>query len=108
MASRDVPVVFAGHLRVFDVRASGGIRPFAFPHFEATVQVQLTVGLFSTTTGSTLWRASATRTEKVGELGLIGGMPFFSARDPDKAYGRLVDRLVEVVTRDLRPTWRKG
>ena len=76
-------------------------------HAEATVSAELSVELRSTRTGGTLWRASASRTEKVGELTIAGGVPEFSARDPNEAYGRLVDRLVRVVTWDLRSTWVK-
>jgi len=77
------------------------------PHLEATVSAELVVELLSTKTGGTLWRSSATAREKVGELALIGGEPHFSATDPNDAYGRLVDRLVNAVTYDLRPTWQK-
>ncbi len=49
-----------------------------------------------------MWRASAVASDKVGEVALVGGQPFVEARDPKAAYGHLMDRLVEVVTRDLR------
>jgi len=65
------------------------------------------VELRSTKTGGILWRSSASRTEKVGQLTLAGGVPEFSARDPDEAYGHLVNRLVYAVTWDLRSTWVK-
>lgn len=45
--------------------------------------------------------------DAVGGLAVVDGEPHFSARDPKEAYGRLVDRLVLAVTRDLRPTWRR-
>ena len=40
-------------------------------------------------------------------LSLIGGEPIFSAKDPNNAYGQLVNRLVYAVTYDLRSTWVK-
>jgi hypothetical protein len=101
---RGVPAVFAGHLVVSDVKPSGGLIGLRIPFVEATVSVELTVRLLSTESGGTLWRASAAATEKVGHIGLIGGEPTFSARDPKDAYGELIDRLVLTVTRDLRPT----
>jgi hypothetical protein len=103
--ARGVPVVFLGHLRVSNVKPSGGVFAFAMARVEATLSAELSVELRSTKTGGTLWRASATRTEKVGELTLVGGIPEFSARDPDDAYGHLVSRLVYAVTWDLRSTW---
>ena len=104
---RGVPAVFFGHLRVSDVKPSGGLIGLTLPHLEATVSAELVVELLSTKTGGTLWRSSAAAREKVGELALIGGEPHFSATDPNDAYGRLVDRLVNAVTYDLRPTWQK-
>ncbi|MGH7614151.1 MAG: hypothetical protein ACREMW_08955, partial [Gemmatimonadales bacterium] len=105
--ARGVPVVFLGHLKVSNVKPSGGLRGLAWAHLEATVTADLAVQLRSTKTGGTLWRSSAAATEKVGELSLVGGVPLFSARDPDDAYGQLVNRLVRAVTWDLRSTWVK-
>ena len=105
--ARDVPAVFTGHLKVSNVKPSGQVLGLNVPRLEATVSVELTVGLFNAQTGGTLWRASATATEKVGQLGLSGGQPYFSAKDPNAAYGQLVNRLVGIVTHDLRPTWEE-
>jgi len=104
---RAVPVVFLGHLKVSNVKPSGGLIGLSLPHLEATITAELSVELRSTKTGGTLWRSSAAATEKVGELALVGGQPEFSARDPNEAYGRLVNRLVYAVTYDLRSTWVK-
>ena len=103
--SRDVPAVFAGHLKVSNVKPSGRVLGLNLPSIEATVSVELTVGLFSTKTGGTLWRSSASATQKVGGLGLVGGQPYFSAKDPNVAYGQLVNFLVGEATRDLRSSW---
>ena len=105
--ARGVPVVFLGHLRVSNVKPSGGLVGLATGHVEGTVTAELSVELRSTKTGGILWRSSASRTEKVGQLTLAGGVPEFSARDPDEAYGHLVNRLVYAVTWDLRSTWVK-
>jgi hypothetical protein len=103
--ARGVPVVFLGHLKVSSVKPSSGLLGLTLAHVEATVSAELSVELRSTKTGGTLWRSSAARTEKVGELTLVGGVPEFSARNPDEAYGHLVNRLVYAVTWDLRSTW---
>ena len=54
-----------------------------------------------------MWSSRATASETVGELGLVGGDVYFSAENPDDAYGRLVDYLVYETTSDLRPRWVK-
>jgi len=105
--ARAVPVVFLGHLKVSNVKPSGGVLGVLGAHIEATVSAELSVQLRSTKSGGTLWRASSTATEKVGELVLAGGVPEFSARDPQEAYGHLIDRLVYSVTWDMRSTWVK-
>ena len=106
--SHDVPAVFAGHLKVSNAKPSGGVGTFGLPvHVEATVAVELTVGLYSTRTGGTIWRSGAAASEKVGQLSVSGGMPSFSAKDPEAAYGRLVDHLISVVTQDLYPTYER-
>jgi hypothetical protein len=98
-----VPAVFAGHLIVSNVKPSGALPPFGGPQLRATVSVELTVRLLSTATGGTLWTRSARATETVGEVGLVNGRPYFGAEDPNEAYGRLVELLVDDVTQDLRP-----
>jgi hypothetical protein len=101
-----LPAVFVGHLKVSNVRPSGGILGLSVPFVEATVSVQLSVKMLSTTSGGTMWRSSAAASEKVGGVAIVNGEPHFAAKNPNDAYGRLVNRLVYAVTRDLRPTWR--
>jgi hypothetical protein len=103
----DVPAVFVGHLTVSDVKPRGVIAGLSVPRMEASVTVDLSVRLLSTESGATIWSSRGRASETVGELGLAGGDLFFSAEDPNEAYGRLVDVLVYEVTRDLRPTWVK-
>jgi hypothetical protein len=106
-SSHDVPVVFAGHVKVSNVKPSGGLTSLVTPHVEAAVSVELAVALYSTRTGGTLWRSGAGASETVGHLSVVRGVPSFSATDPAAAYGRLVDRLVAVVSRDLYPTYER-
>jgi len=104
---RAIDAVFAGHLKVTNPQPGGGLAGLASPHLDAMVRLDLTVRLLSTRSGATLWRSSAWATDKVGQAGLVDGQLFFGAKDPKQAYGRMVNRLVELVTEDLRPTWRQ-
>jgi len=101
-----VPAVFVGHLKISKLTPSGGLLGLSLPRIEATVSADLTVALFATSSGGTLWRASGVSSQKIGGLGILGGEPYFSATDPNKAYARLVTGLVDYVTRDLRATWQ--
>jgi hypothetical protein len=97
--------VFFGHLIVSDVKPRGVLRGLDLPHLEANVTVEIRARLLATESGGTLWSNSARETETVGQVGLAGGVPYFSAEDPNEAYGRLVDDLVYGVTADFRPYW---
>lgn len=105
MDSTGCPVAFFGHLKISNVKPSGSLTAGLAPMMEATVTVELSVWLVNTRTGGVMWRRSSTRTEKVGGLSFAGGTPSFSARDPNDAYGRLVNQLVYNVTYDVRSTW---
>jgi hypothetical protein len=103
----DIGGVFAGHLKVTNPQPGGGIAALAIPHLEATIRVDLSVRLLSTHSGATLWRSSAWATQRVGHIALVGGQLDFTANDPKQAYGRLVSTLIDLVTQDVRPTWRR-
>jgi hypothetical protein len=104
---RDVGAVFAGHLKVTNPQAGGGIASLVTPHLEATVKVELSVWLLSARSGATLWRSSAWATQRVGHVALVDGQLDFAARDPKTAYGQLVNTLINLVTQDMRPTWQQ-
>jgi hypothetical protein len=104
---RDIGAVFAGHLKVTNPQAGGGIASLVTPHLEATIRVDLSVRLLSTRSGATLWRSSAWATQRVGHIALVGGQLDFTAKDPKEAYGRLVSTLINLVTQDVRPTWQQ-
>lgn len=100
-----VPVAFFGHLKISNVKPSGSLTAGLAPVMQATVTVELSVWLVNTRTRGVIWRRSSMSTEKVGGLSFIGGTPAFSAKDPNDAYGRLVNQLVYNVTYDVRSTW---
>ena len=103
--SSNCPVAFFGHLKISNVKPSGGLTAGLAPIVEATVTVELSVWLVNTRTGGVMWRRSSAQTEKVGGLSFIGGTPSFSARDPNDAYGHIINQLVYNVTYDVRSTW---
>ena len=107
-SSHDVPVVFAGHMKVSNVRASGGTcRRSASRTSKRRWRWTSASRCTRPARGGTIWRSGAAASEKVGGLAIVGGEPSFSATDPAAAYGRLVDRLLAVVTQDLYPTYER-
>jgi len=99
------PVAFFGHLKISNVKPHGGLTASLSPVVRATVTVELSVWLVNTRTGGILWRRSSASTEEVGGLSISGGMASFSAKDPNDAYGRLINQHVYDVTYDVRSTW---
>jgi hypothetical protein len=104
--TKEVPAVFVGHLKVSGVKPRARIGGAGNLNVRASVSAELTVRLVSTATGATVWRSSSAANGTVGHLA-ISGRPSIAMRDPNEAYGEVVNQLVAGVTRDLRPTWVK-
>jgi hypothetical protein len=104
---RGLSAVFAGHLKITNPTASGGLAGLVTPHLEATIRTDLSVRLLSAQSGGTMWRSSAWATQKVGGVSIVGGQLNFGARDPKTAYGPMVNTIVNIVTEDMWPRWVK-
>jgi hypothetical protein len=102
---KNVPAVFLGQLTVSNVKPSGRLSGTGRLDVRASVSGELTVRLLSTTTGGTVWRSSSSANGTVGNVAISQNLPAVVVRDPNQAYGEIVDQLVHDVTRDLRPTW---
>ena len=99
------PVAFFGHLKISNIKPQGRLTVGLSPSMKATVTVELSVWLVNTRTGGVMWRRSSSETESIGGFSFVGGTPSFSAKDPNDAYGRLINQLVYNVTYDVRSTW---
>jgi hypothetical protein len=104
---KNLAAVFVGQLEVSGAKPGGVVESVRNMQVGATVTGTLTVRLLSVKSGGTMWQSSSTATEKVGEFSLSRGTPSITARDPDDAYKAALARLVDEVTSDMRPTWRK-
>ena len=104
---KNVPAVFLGQLKMSGVKPSGVVSSISRLNVRASVSGELTVRLLSTTTGGTVWRSSSAANGTVGKVAISDNLPAVAVRDPNEAYGEVVDQLVREVTRDLRPTWVK-
>lgn len=71
---------------------------------QADVDAALTARLLETHSGATLWTNSVHGRQTVGHVSFVSnGDIHFGARDPESAYGQLVQWLVVRATRDFRP-----
>ena len=71
----------------------------------ADVDAALTTRLLETSRGATLWTRSTSSTRTVAQVGVGSGQVAFDARDPESAYGELVDALVNDITDDFRVSY---
>jgi hypothetical protein len=72
----------------------------------AQVDATLEVLMYETDSGAALWNRSGSATHSVGYVQMWGGKDFaFDARDPEAAYGGLVDELVAQVSRPFQVSW---
>jgi hypothetical protein len=106
--THEVATIFTGEVVVSDIRPavsiSADLRNIGAA---ADVDATLTVQMVETASGASIWSRSAEVTQRVGHVSLIGGDISFDADDPERAYGDLVDALLELVTREFRVTWER-
>jgi hypothetical protein len=102
-----VDAVFLGDVDVSDVRPNLDLHSvISSLNVSAEVDAALTARMLETARGTTVWTMSTRRTDKVAQVGMHrGGSIRFDAKDPEKAYGALVDALVHDITRDFRVTY---
>jgi hypothetical protein len=103
---KGVPAVFVGSLKLSKVKPRGHLDASGM-NVRAGVSAELTVRLISTSTGGTVWRSSSVADANVGRLNISDRLPSIAVRDKDEAFGEVVHHLIDIVTRDLRPTWVK-
>jgi hypothetical protein len=103
----DLATIFVGELEVSRIRPAVSISTdLRNLGAAADVDATLTVQMIETASGASLWSRSAKVTKRVGEVSLLDGDDFvFDADDPERAYGELVDALVQRVTEDFRVTY---
>ena len=106
---QNLKTILTGELVVSNIRPNIQITPgLGFLSISAEVDATLSVQMFETSTGASLWSSSASDTRTVGNISIFGGKNFaFDAKDPEKAYGNLINSLVTEVTRDFRVSWRR-
>lgn len=100
----DVDAVLAGRMELSGIKPGVSLARFLTSvRLGADVEGTLSIRLYETDHGATLWTASAHQKEPVAEARLLSGVPSnLEAAGPEKAYGRLVESLVHAATGDLR------
>lgn len=102
-----VQTLMVGRLEVSDIRPNVNvISSLKAGSLTALVDATLAVDMIETETGASIWSRSASVTTEVGHISVYGKKQFaFNAEDPDRAYGAMIDALVNQVTRDFHVGW---
>lgn len=102
-----VSTIFVGELLISNVRPDITITPgLGYMSFAAEVDAKLDVMMVEISSGASIWSSSSNATQQVGHVSIFGGEFFtFDAEDPDEAYGKLINNLVEKASKDFRATW---
>ena len=100
--------IVTGRLEVSNVRPALRISPnLSDISAAADVDAQLSVRMIEVASGASLWSRSAEASRRVGQVSILGGRFDFDADDPDRAYGELVNALVESTTAEFKVTWER-
>lgn len=101
-----VDAVIVGDLAVENVRPQIDVlNLIKTMSVSADVDAALTTRMLETTRGATVWTRSTRSTRKVAQVGVGAKQVTFEARDPQNAYGELVDALVSDITDDFRVSY---
>jgi len=102
-----IKTVFTGNVVVSDVKPSVEIgQKLTYFGVSADVDAILNAQMVETDTGASIWSRSARSAQRVGGVEFFDDKSFtFDADNPENAYGRLADNLVEDVTNDFQCHW---
>ena len=102
-----IKTVFTGDVVISDVKPNVAIgQKLTYFGVSADVDATLNVQMFETDTGASIWSRTARDVQRIGGVEIFGDKSFtFDADEPDNAYGRLADSLVDAVTHDFQSHW---
>jgi hypothetical protein len=102
-----IGAVITGKLEVEKVKPAVNITSLITSmSVSAYVEATLSAKLVETKAGATVWSNAAQGRENVASVSLMGGDTYFDAKDPEKAYGSLIKRLVRLMNDDFWAHWQ--
>ena len=102
-----IKTLFTGNVVVSDIKPNVSVgQRLTYFGVSADVDAILNTQMVETETGASLWSRSARAAQRIGGVEVFGDKSFtFDADDPENAYGRIADSLVEAVTHDFQCHW---
>jgi hypothetical protein len=104
-----VTAFFVGEVMVSEIKPEIDLSTLAgILQARASFTMDMSARLVVVDNGATIWTDSVVSKENVAYLSFHQGqIPYFGLQDQDKAYRRIIDRLVFKLTWDFRPTKRR-
>ncbi|MDD3803995.1 MAG: hypothetical protein PHW02_06410 [bacterium] len=101
-----VKTVIISEINISDVQPQVKFN-LEFPYISARAKIssEMTVRMYETELGATVWTGSSWAKDEVGNLSIFKDYVSFNAENPDEAYGDLVTALVDWATIDYRKTY---
>lgn len=98
--------IIVGEINISDIQPEVHIAPgFSFVGVRGVVEANLVARLIETESGATIWTGSAQDRQEIGHISFANGRFMFDAKDPERAYGPLVEDLVINSTHDFRKSF---
>ncbi|MCK5833383.1 hypothetical protein KAH81_06910 [bacterium] len=99
----DIRTLITGNIDFSEPSADiNGIPGLTSMGVEVNVSAILTVKMRDAETGATIWTSSSRAEREIADVGFTGNFFHFGSENPDKAYGKLTDKLLRNATRDFR------
>lgn len=101
-----VSSVMIADITISDVQPKVSLN-MQFPYLSATalIKSEMSVRLYDTQIGATVWTGSSWANREVGNLSIFKDYVSFNAENPDDSYGELVNSLIKWATLDFRKTY---
>lgn len=101
-----VKSVIIAEINISDVQPQVSFN-LGFPYLSASAKIssEMTVRMYETDLGATVWTGSSWAKDEVGSLSIFEDYVSFNAENPDEAYGDMVTALVKWATLDYRKTY---
>ena len=105
----NVEALIYGHMEVTNMKPKVKLSTvLSSMSVKADVEASLSARLYETKNGATIWTNSARGKKTVAHVNMVSnGLASFNARDPESAYGKLADWLVQRITQDFRKTYTR-
>jgi len=104
-----VSTYFYGSIQVSDVKPKVDVIGLVQGgQVQAVFDMTVTARMISTETGATLWTDSIFKRGNVAYMSMTrGGVPYFDIRDKDDEMNRMLEEIIQELTRDFRPSKRR-